>query len=281
MLQKINDEVLTPALRLLPASWDSKEARVMLLAIGLQESRFTHRFQVVQGKPGAKGPARGLDICGKIKRPIHALKRTMGLTKNQPISEVRPMADANSILLLESKILSKSRVYKSACPGCGVERWNDKRRIGVNCPSCAAEKRKTHGLCGNPAYKLLLNIRSRCEQSSASGYRYYGGRGIYVCDEWKSNPAAFVSWAEENGYAKGLEIDRKDTDGPYSPENCQFINHQLNSQKRGNQQCDLESARKVKAALALGESVKRAALAACVPYMVAWHIKNNNTWRNA
>lgn len=59
MLQKINDEVLTPALRLLPASWDSKEARVMLLAIGLQESRFTHRYQVVQGKPGAKGPARG------------------------------------------------------------------------------------------------------------------------------------------------------------------------------------------------------------------------------
>jgi hypothetical protein len=47
------------AMGLLPPAMDSERARVMLLAIGLQESRFTHRFQVVQGKPGAKGPARG------------------------------------------------------------------------------------------------------------------------------------------------------------------------------------------------------------------------------
>lgn len=37
----------------------SDEAIVMLLAIGLQESRFVHTYQIVQGKPGAKGPARG------------------------------------------------------------------------------------------------------------------------------------------------------------------------------------------------------------------------------
>ena len=45
------------ALRLLPPAMDSKEARVMLYAIGLQESRFTHRAQVIDG--GGKGPARG------------------------------------------------------------------------------------------------------------------------------------------------------------------------------------------------------------------------------
>ena len=44
------------ALRLLPPAMDSKEARVMLYAIGLQESRFTHRAQVLAG--GGKGPAR-------------------------------------------------------------------------------------------------------------------------------------------------------------------------------------------------------------------------------
>ena len=47
------------ALKLLPQRMTSKEALVMLYAIGLQESRFQHRFQIVQGKPGAKGPARG------------------------------------------------------------------------------------------------------------------------------------------------------------------------------------------------------------------------------
>lgn len=59
LLESIVHTAIDPALSLLPAQMDSPEARVMLLAIGLQESRFMHRFQVVAGKPGAKGPARG------------------------------------------------------------------------------------------------------------------------------------------------------------------------------------------------------------------------------
>lgn len=47
------------ALALLPSEMTSDRALLMVYAIGLQESRFEHRFQVVQGKPGAKGPARG------------------------------------------------------------------------------------------------------------------------------------------------------------------------------------------------------------------------------
>ena len=50
-------QAVNEALRLLPPAMDSKEARVMLYAIGLQESRFTHRAQVIDG--GGKGPARG------------------------------------------------------------------------------------------------------------------------------------------------------------------------------------------------------------------------------
>jgi len=50
-------QAVNEALRLLPPAMDSKEARVMLYAIGLQESRFTHRAQVLNG--GGKGPARG------------------------------------------------------------------------------------------------------------------------------------------------------------------------------------------------------------------------------
>ncbi|WP_026382499.1 hypothetical protein [Achromobacter xylosoxidans] len=51
-LKTIIDKAITPALALLPASMDTPAARVMLLAIGLQESRFTHRQQI-------GGPARG------------------------------------------------------------------------------------------------------------------------------------------------------------------------------------------------------------------------------
>lgn len=56
-LSHINDAAITPGLALLPRGMDTPAARVMLLAIGLQESRFAHRAQVLNG--GGKGPARG------------------------------------------------------------------------------------------------------------------------------------------------------------------------------------------------------------------------------
>jgi hypothetical protein len=57
-LHDANDRILTPALGMLPSQLDTPAARVELLAIGLQESGFRNRFQVVQGRPDLKGPAR-------------------------------------------------------------------------------------------------------------------------------------------------------------------------------------------------------------------------------
>ena len=42
-------------------------------------------------------------------------------------------------------------------------------------------------------------------------------------DVWRKNPKAFCDWAIANGYRKGMEIDRKDVNGNYNPENCHFI----------------------------------------------------------
>lgn len=56
-LDEITRVGINPAMKLLPELMDSPRARVMLLAIGLQESRFEHRFQVLNGTT-AKGPAR-------------------------------------------------------------------------------------------------------------------------------------------------------------------------------------------------------------------------------
>lgn len=59
LLESIVRSAINPALSILPAAMDSPAARVMLLAIGLQESRFMYRFQKVAGRPYVKGPARG------------------------------------------------------------------------------------------------------------------------------------------------------------------------------------------------------------------------------
>lgn len=59
LLDDITRDAIEPALELLPARMDSPRARVMLLAIGLQESRLIHRYQKTSD-PYTKGPARGL-----------------------------------------------------------------------------------------------------------------------------------------------------------------------------------------------------------------------------
>jgi hypothetical protein len=58
-LRQIYEAAIVPALALLPRPMTSQKALVMLLAIGLQESRFEHRAQLVAGRPDLKGPARG------------------------------------------------------------------------------------------------------------------------------------------------------------------------------------------------------------------------------
>ena len=57
-LNEIRDQAITPALALLPARMSSPEAEVMLLAIGLQESRFQHRRQLAGSPPRPTGPAK-------------------------------------------------------------------------------------------------------------------------------------------------------------------------------------------------------------------------------
>jgi hypothetical protein len=57
-LDDITKRGIDPAFLLLPVAMDSPQARVMMLAIGLQESRFVYRFQKVAGNPYIKGPAK-------------------------------------------------------------------------------------------------------------------------------------------------------------------------------------------------------------------------------
>lgn len=58
LLRGITATAIDPSLELLPAAMDTAEARLMLLAIALQESGCTTRCQIVNG--GGRGPARGL-----------------------------------------------------------------------------------------------------------------------------------------------------------------------------------------------------------------------------
>ena len=70
-------------------------------------------------------------------------------------------------------------------------------------------------------HRTWQNMIWRCYRKEHASYKYYGDRGITVCDEWqKFEP--FYKWALANGYKNNLTIDRVNVNGNYEPSNCRW-----------------------------------------------------------
>lgn len=78
---------------------------------------------------------------------------------------------------------------------------------------------------------VLSMMKQRCNNPNNKDYYRYGNKGIKVCDEW-NNTDNFIDWALENGYKDGLEIERKDNNEGYNPNNCIFADRFTQNQNK-------------------------------------------------
>lgn len=84
---------------------------------------------------------------------------------------------------------------------------------------------------------ILNSMKQRCYNPNHNKYYRYGGRGITVCEEWRTNTQTFIDWSMSHDYADDLTIDRIDNDGNYEPDNCRWVTSQEQQHNKSSNVC--------------------------------------------
>jgi hypothetical protein len=120
-----------------------------------------------------------------------------------------------------------NRVFKCKCDCGNIKEVRLLHLRHGRIKSCGCIKNTLNGKWDTPIGKSYRAMRYRCSPSYFQS-QYYYKRGITVCDAWLNDFSLFEKWAKENGFKKGLQLDRIDNDKGYSPYNCRYVDSIIN-----------------------------------------------------
>lgn len=140
-------------------------------------------------------------------------------------------ASAKRRSLVKGQMFGRLRVTGYAGDGkwrcecaCGsvsvVNTSNLTRGLSKSCGCLKVDSVRTHGRSRTREYRTWHAMLSRCTNSNHASYKHYGGRGIKVCERWRT----FENFFSDVGVIpKGKSLDRTDVNGDYEPDNVRLV----------------------------------------------------------
>lgn len=123
-----------------------------------------------------------------------------------------------------TKVISSNALQQGTTKSCGC--LNQENHI-------TKPNRTTHGQSHTRLYRIWKAMKSRCNNPNNPSYqKWYGSKGVKICDEWNQNFWMFYNWSICHGYKDNLTIDRINPEGNYEPSNCRWATPKEQAQNK-------------------------------------------------
>lgn len=137
------------------------------------------------------------------------------------------------------KTSDRHSLYLGKCIECGFERIAKISDLKQTKQCVHANHRSDICVCrthweNRRIKRIFYGMRYRCYEENNKNYRWYGAKGINICEDWIRNPKAFEDWALRNGYSDHKTIDRIDSEKDYCPENCRWVTNAQNTKYKSS-----------------------------------------------
>lgn len=178
--------------------------------------------------------------CGVVKE-IENWRLLKGSSKSCGCLRRKPKKDLTGKKFARLKVVGYAENSSTICIcqcdcGSALKRVPGKSLLSGHTKSCGCyhkerikESARRHGMTDTPTYRTWAKMLDRCYNSNHKAHHYYGGRGITVCDEWRSFEGFYRDMGDR---PNGKTLDRIDNDGPYAPWNCEWRTMKEQSRNR-------------------------------------------------